>query len=100
MGAFAAMELVERLSAGAPLRGVLHDWLLPLGIGIQVGVALAGAVAVRWLLHVADIAAERGRPAPVRPPVDWAVLLSPVSSPRPLIVGQLRHRDPGTTSRV
>jgi hypothetical protein len=86
VGAFATMEFVERLGAGAPLGGVLHDGLLPLGLMIQVGVALAGAVAVRWLLHVAEIAAEGGRPASFRPDVE-ALVLGSSSAPAPIIVG-------------
>jgi hypothetical protein len=86
VGAFASMELVERLGGGAPLRGVLHDGLLPLGLMIQVGVALAGAVAVRWLLHVAEIAAEGGRPASLWPDIE-ALVLGSSSVPAPIVVG-------------
>jgi len=63
--AFAAMELLERLSAGAPLAGVLHHGILPMGIAIQVSIAVLGALIIRWLLRAADR-------------VEWAVGAAPV----------------------
>lgn len=66
MMAFASMELLERISAGAPMTGVLHHGILPLGLVIQVVVAALGALIIRWLLRAADrIAWALGRaPAP------------------------------------
>jgi hypothetical protein len=52
--AFAAMELIERLTSGAPASGALHDGLLPVGMAVQVAIALIGALAVRWLLLTAS----------------------------------------------
>jgi len=54
MVAFASMELLERVSAGAPLAGVLHHGILPLGLAVQVAVAALGALIIRWLLRAAD----------------------------------------------
>ena len=51
--AFLAMEVVERVSSGAPLADLMHHALLPTGIAVQVAVALVGALAVRWLLRAA-----------------------------------------------
>jgi hypothetical protein len=88
VGAFAAMELVERLASDAPLAGLLHGGLLPLGLAIQVGVALVGAVAVRWLLRLADLARETGRATALRPPTG-AVAWSPTATLVPVAVGHL-----------
>ncbi|MFN8234029.1 MAG: hypothetical protein U0V56_11385 [Actinomycetota bacterium] len=52
--AFATMETMERITAGVPLAGLLHRGLLPLGIAIQVALALLLAQSIRWLLRIAD----------------------------------------------
>jgi len=39
VGAFVAMEVLERVTSGAPLDGLLRDGLLPVGPLVQVGVA-------------------------------------------------------------
>jgi hypothetical protein len=86
VGAFAAMEVVERIASGAPLAGLMHGGLLPIGLGIQVGVALVGAVAVRWLLRLADLVADLDRPAAVRSnprQVTWL----PSDAPVPMAIG-------------
>lgn len=53
-GAFTLMEVVERLSSGAPLADLLRHGLLPAGIVIQVLVAAVSALAIRWLLRAVD----------------------------------------------
>jgi len=52
--AFTTMEATERITAGAPLSGLLHHGLLPVGLAIQVTVALVLALSIRWLLRLAD----------------------------------------------
>jgi hypothetical protein len=52
--AFVCMELLERLSAGAPLAGAMHHGILPVGVVIQIGVAGLAALAISWLLRVAE----------------------------------------------
>ncbi len=67
--AFASMELLERLAAGAPVASVPHHGILPLGMGAQVAIAALGALIIRWLLRAAD-RVESGlglAPDPVRP---------------------------------
>ena len=56
LAAFAAMEVAERLSAGAPVGELLHGPLLAIGFSAQVAVAALGALAIRWLLRAADLA--------------------------------------------
>ena len=63
-GAFVAMEVLERLTAGDPVAPLLHGWVLPFGVAVQCGVALAGAWAIRWLFRAADrVASLLARPA-------------------------------------
>jgi hypothetical protein len=51
IGAFGAMETLERLTAGAPM----HDLtaLIPAGIAVQGLLAVLGALVIAWLLRVA-----------------------------------------------
>lgn len=52
--AFASMEVLERLSAGVSVGGVLHHGVLPVGIAVQAALAVLGALAIRWLVRVAE----------------------------------------------
>jgi hypothetical protein len=54
VAAFACMEVVERLSAGAPVSGVLHHGILPLGIAVEAAIAVLGALVIAWLIRAAD----------------------------------------------
>jgi hypothetical protein len=56
--AFATMESLERITAGDTVAGLLHHGLLPAGLAIQVALALALSVVLRWLLRAADTLAE------------------------------------------
>jgi hypothetical protein len=49
VAAFAGLEVVERLVAGAPLRHLASDHIIVIGIAVQIMVALGGAVLLRWL---------------------------------------------------
>lgn len=74
--AFAAMEALERVTAGDPLSGLLQHGLLPAGLVIQVAIALAIALLIRWLLRAAETLAgllarprlARSDPLPVAAP--------------------------------
>ncbi len=57
-GAFLTMEVLERITAGDALGPLLHGWILPIGIVVQIFVALAGARLIRLLLRTADRAGE------------------------------------------
>ena len=66
VGAFAAMEVLERLSSGPPLGDLLQHGLLPGGVAIQLALAAMGALLVRWLLGVTGRLQEAlGRAAPL-----------------------------------
>jgi hypothetical protein len=56
-GAFVAMELVERAVAGAGFADLLHGGLLPLGVALQLTLAVVGAVLLRMVLRAADLVA-------------------------------------------
>jgi hypothetical protein len=69
IGAFLAMEVLERITAGAPLTASAHHLLLPVGIAVQIGIGLLASAVIRWLLHLADRVASAmamGSPAPPR----------------------------------
>ncbi|MEP7059643.1 MAG: hypothetical protein ABI828_02825 [Actinomycetota bacterium] len=77
VGAFLAMEVLERLTSGAPLSGLSRGGLLPLGVLIQVAVAFVVLIVVRFVLRVSDrVAAALGR-APRHPAARSHVLRSP-----------------------
>jgi len=85
ISAFVLMEVLERVTAGAPLGGLAS--VLPLGIATQTVVALLAATLIRLLLRTADrVAAALGRPAPLstRPIVTFA-------TPRPVAIPLGRH---------
>ncbi len=88
VGAFAAMEIGERVVSGSPLGDLVGGGVLAVGTVANVAVALLGAALLRRVLALADrvaaIAAAPASPA-VRPPAAVAVL-PPFTSPRP------RHR--------
>ena len=56
VAAFAAMETLERLTAGASLTELFHHGLLPVGLAIQALVALGVVLVIRALLRAADAA--------------------------------------------
>jgi hypothetical protein len=70
IGAYVAMEMVERIMTGSPVTALAHHLLLPVGIAVQVGVGLLACVLVGWLLRLADRVASAmvmGAATPPRP---------------------------------
>jgi hypothetical protein len=62
--AFVLLEVLERVTAGAPLTELVHTGILPIGIAAQVAIGFLAAQAIRWLLRAADrVGAALGRPA-------------------------------------
>ncbi len=60
----------------------MHHGLLPTGIAVQVAVALAGALAVRWLLRAAGRLQEiLAQPAPLPAFAVVARLVATASAP-------------------
>jgi len=83
-GGFAAMELLERLIAGAGLHDLVA--LLPVGLAVNVAVAVAGSLLLRSILHLADRAAAvlARHPAPTRARSVAVPLRLPAGVPRAL----------------
>jgi len=62
VGAFLSMELLERMGSGSPLAGLGRGGLLPIGVGVQLLIAGAMTLLVRFLLRASDaVAAALGR---------------------------------------
>jgi len=80
-GAFVGMELVERLVARAPLGSVAANGLLPIGVAVQLALALVVALAVRALDALGDRAASAARSASL--PSPRAVPAAPRPGPHP-----------------
>jgi len=62
------LEVLERVTAGAPLAELIHTGILPIGIVAQAAIGYVAAQALRWLLRAADrvAAALSRRPATPR----------------------------------
>ena len=56
--AFVLLEVLERVTAGSPLAGLIHTGILPVGIAAQIAIGYLAARAIRWLLRTADRVAE------------------------------------------
>lgn len=86
VGAFVGQELLERLVAGASFGDLVHDHVLPTGIGVQVAVALAGALLLRWLARtsVRAVAALAGARSPLPRPALGTAAVAPAIPPRSL----------------
>ena len=70
VAAFCSMEVLERVMAGSPVGALARSAILPVGVLANVGVALLGAIALRWILRAADRvadAAEAGAAAAILP---------------------------------
>jgi hypothetical protein len=79
--AFVLLEVLERVTAGAPLAELVHTGILPIGIAAQVAIGYIAAQAIRWLLRSADrVAAALARPAAPQRRADTRPLLPEVVS--------------------
>jgi hypothetical protein len=54
VAAFSALEVTERVRSGIPANEMFHNHLFPIGVAIQVLVACAGALLLRWLGRAAE----------------------------------------------
>lgn len=87
--AFVGMEVLERVTSGAPLSGLMHHGLLAVGVAIQILVALLVALLIRSLVRAADrTAALLGKPhsAPLRPTIRANPRTDSLWLPRPALV--------------
>jgi hypothetical protein len=75
IAAFGAMETLERLTAGAPMRDLVG--LIPLGVVVQGLLAVAGALLIAWLLRAAASVERALATAPsLSPPVTVPLALA------------------------
>ena len=67
VAAFCSMEVLERVMAGSPVGALARSSVLPVGVAANVGVAMLGAIVLRWILRTADRVAEAatGSAAPI-----------------------------------
>jgi hypothetical protein len=64
MAAFLAMEIAERIAAGASVGQLFHGPVLPVGFAVQAAVAAVGAAIIVWILRAARaVAAVLGESA-------------------------------------
>lgn len=85
--AFTGMEVVERLTAGAPLAGMFGHHLFVLGLAVQLIVAGAGAVGLVWFSRltarvIRSITASRWVPARRAPFRLGRAVLVPLGAPK------------------
>lgn len=101
VAAFVGMEVLERLSAGAPVLGVLHQGILPVGIAVQAAVALIGALVIAWLVRAAERIASTHDAAPAVPRRAAALVLPVLHVPaRPILAtAGIRGPPPLTSPR-
>lgn len=94
-GAFVAMEVAERLVSGAGLVELFADHLFATGIVVQLVIASAGVLLLRWLGRVAvRIAAALGRSRRRRPAGTIWVRPGSAGLPRPVFAGIVSARAP------
>ncbi|HMC37522.1 MAG TPA: hypothetical protein VKK30_06605 [Actinomycetota bacterium] len=96
VAAFTAMEVVERLLAGASVAGIYQHHLFVFGLAIQLFVAVAGAVILRWFGQTATrmVRALLGS-APRRPlPIAFALPGGDVFVRRLVLAGAAGSRGP------
>ena len=77
--AFLAMEIGERLLSDAPLHDLAHGPLLVIGTGVQLVMAVAGALALRLTERAAEAAESLGLVPPV-PPAPSLVTDTPLAA--------------------
>lgn len=82
--AFVAMEVGERLLSGSSLHDLTHGPLLVIGLGVQLVLAVAGALTLRLTEHAVEVAESlRHAPAvPLAPSLVAGTALAQVVAPR------------------
>lgn len=93
IGAFAALEILERVATGAPLGDLVRDHLLVIGLVVQVAVSLVGAALLVWFARTsarivrAAISSPAALPGPILVEVDPAT----PDHPRGRVVASARN---------
>ncbi|HSJ51945.1 MAG TPA: hypothetical protein VLA90_11795 [Actinomycetota bacterium] len=87
--AFVGQEVLERVLTGMPLGDLVHDLVLPIGIGVQAAVALVGAALLRLLARTSARAVQGLAPRSVPPPRP-AFAVAIAAAERPTVAAALR----------
>ena len=95
--AFVAMEVLERLGAGAHLHDLTS--ILPVGLAAQALIAIAGTLVLRWVLRAADATGSLvdGLSVAPRGPVSTLGVRASSFYPSP-VVGAIGARGPPLSS--
>jgi hypothetical protein len=94
-GAFVVLEVVERLLTHMPLHELVGDHLLAIGVVVQLGVALIGALVLREIARTAARLALVAVPLPTpRPSGLFPTPLVRTLDRRPVLVGAVGVRGP------
>jgi hypothetical protein len=94
-GAFVVLEVVERLLTHVPLHELVSDHLLAIGVVVQLGVALIGALVLRAMARTAArLALVSVRPHTPRPSGLVPIPLPRTLDRRPVLVGAVGVRGP------
>jgi hypothetical protein len=92
---FLALEVTERIAAGAPVSSVLAHHVLVLGILVQVVLAASAALLLSLLARAAGALARTLVRAPFPRPARRAFPRFPIAVPRPaLLMGSAGSRSP------
>jgi hypothetical protein len=93
--AFLAMEVAERLAARVPLGQLAHGPIVPVGIAVQIAVAVFGALVVHALCRAADrAAAVLGAAIPPPRILSAGVAIVPAARPARIAVPVATGRGP------
>ena len=93
--AFTAMEVVERIAAGAPVAAMFGHHLFVLGLAVQIVVAFAGAFVLLWFGRAtARICQTLTARSPSRPAVFRAWPSPMLARPVPVLAGAGGVRGP------
>jgi hypothetical protein len=92
---FLALEVTERVAAGAPISSILDHHVLVLGLLVQVVLAASAALLLSLFARAAGAIARTLVRAPFPPPARRAFPRFPVAFPRPVLVtGSAGPRSP------
>lgn len=94
IGAFVALEILERIVAGAPLGDLVRDHLLVIGVVVQISVSLVGAAILVWCARTSAqiVRAAIGRSVALPRPI--------LVEARPATAGHTRGRSVASARNV
>lgn len=93
IGAFAALEILERVATGAPLGDLVRDHLLVISLVVQVAVSLVGAALLVWFARTSAriVRAAIGSPVSLPRPIHLDAFPATPDHPRRRVVASARN---------